>query len=444
MFTVSLSATGSQAVSVNFATADGTATASADYTSTHGVLVFAPGETNKAVTVMVSGDTLDENDETFTVSLSNATNATIASAQAGGTIIDDDPPPSLSVSDGSVTEGNSGTVDLVLAVALSSPSGKAISVDFATSNGTATAGADYISTNGTLTFTAGETNKMITVIVSRDLEDETNEVFTVVLTAPVNAAVASGIGTGLITDDDDVIEPELADFGDAPEGTLEPNYPTTFARNGARHAIVPAGPRLGRLIDADPGTLQNHTATADDDAGDEDEDGISFPDRVMVGSPAQIVAVAAAAAKLDAWLDFNRDGDWDDPGEQILVSVNVAAGTNNVPFVVLPTAEQGISFARFRISTAGGLSDTGLASDGEVEDYRVALEGPLISLTPTSVTSLRLSWTADAPGYILLRTDSLSPPNWQPASGVNQVGNNHVLMVNTSTGSGYFKLEKAP
>ena len=90
-FTVSLSASSSQQVTVNFATADDTAIQPGDYTSSSGTLTFASGETTKSITVSVNGDTADEADERFFVNLSGATNATISDGQGVGTITDDDP-----------------------------------------------------------------------------------------------------------------------------------------------------------------------------------------------------------------------------------------------------------------------------------------------------------------------------------------------------------------
>ncbi|HSU55216.1 MAG TPA: M36 family metallopeptidase, partial [Candidatus Dormibacteraeota bacterium] len=96
-FTVSLSVTAPLPVSVNYATADGTALAGADYVSTNGTLTFAPGQTNKTIVVAVKGDTTGEPDETFFVNLSGATNATLADAQGLGTILNDDVPPAAYV-----------------------------------------------------------------------------------------------------------------------------------------------------------------------------------------------------------------------------------------------------------------------------------------------------------------------------------------------------------
>jgi hypothetical protein len=202
VFTVTLSAASGRVVSVTYATADGTASAGADYNSASGTLTFAPGALTQFLTVTVLGDTLDEPDETFTVNLSNAVNAAIADGQGVGTILDDDPEPTLSISDASVTEGNAGPVSAVFTVTLSAASGRVVSVTYATADGTASAGTDYISTGGTLTFAPGETTRTLTVTVNGDTLDEPNETFTVNLSNAVNAAIADGQGVGTIRDDD--------------------------------------------------------------------------------------------------------------------------------------------------------------------------------------------------------------------------------------------------
>ena len=107
-FTVSLPNADSHSVTVNYATADGTASAGSDYVATSGTLTFAPGQTSQTITVFVNGDRMDEPDETFLVKLSNPTNAAIGRSQGTGTIVNDDPHPGISIADASVTEGNSG------------------------------------------------------------------------------------------------------------------------------------------------------------------------------------------------------------------------------------------------------------------------------------------------------------------------------------------------
>ena len=181
-FTVTLSGISPDTVTVDYATADGTAVAPGDYSAAGGTLTFLPGETTQTVTVDVNGDALDEEDETYTVELSNATNATIEDGTGLGTITDDDPPVALSVDDVSVTEGNFGPVNATFTVGLSLASGRTVTVDFATANGTAMAPVDYLAATGTLTFAAGQTTKQVTVLVNGDLLDEANETYFINLT----------------------------------------------------------------------------------------------------------------------------------------------------------------------------------------------------------------------------------------------------------------------
>ncbi|HEX8738222.1 MAG TPA: Calx-beta domain-containing protein, partial [Pyrinomonadaceae bacterium] len=206
VFTVTLSAPSAQAVAVDYATIDGTATAPGDYAPIPPTtVVFAPGETTKQVTVSVVGDAVVEPNETFFVNLANAVNATIADNQGQGTIVNDDVQPGqLSINDVRVTEGNSGTTTATFTVTLvSGGSPNPTTVNYATANGTATAGSDYVATSGTLTFAPGETTKTITVTINGDTLKEANEFFFVNLSTPSsNAVIADGQGVGIIIDDD--------------------------------------------------------------------------------------------------------------------------------------------------------------------------------------------------------------------------------------------------
>ncbi len=204
-FTVSLSPASGQIVTVNYATANGTATAGSDYqgigTTT---LTFNPGVTSQPVNLLVNGDTLDEDNETFFVNLSGAANATIADNQGVGTINDDDPLPNLAISDVTQVEGNSGTTNFGFTVSLSPASGRTVSVNYTTANGTATAGGDYQAAANALTFNPGETNKPVTVVVIGDTLNEADETFFVNLTNPTNATITDNQGVGTITNDDPV------------------------------------------------------------------------------------------------------------------------------------------------------------------------------------------------------------------------------------------------
>jgi Tol biopolymer transport system component len=206
MFTVSLSAPASTDVSVDYTTADGTATAPGDYHVTHGTLVIPHGSISGTITVPVVGDTLVERDETFTVSLANPAGATIATATGTGTILNDDAEvaqPSLSIADVSgVPEGNSGTSGAMFTVSLSAPANTDVSVDYATADGTATAPGDYLETHGTLAVPIGSTSGTIAVQVVGDTVVEPDETFTVILSNPANATLARAQATGTILNDD--------------------------------------------------------------------------------------------------------------------------------------------------------------------------------------------------------------------------------------------------
>src|SRR5438128_1256628 len=202
---VSLSTASGKTVTVTYAVTGGTATGGGvDYTLAAGTLTFAPGVTSQNISIAVVNDTLDEDDETIQVALSSPTNSTLgATTTHTYTILDDDPPPSLSINNVTVTEGNSGTTNANFTVTLSAASGRTVTVNYATADGTATAPADYAAIpTTTLTFNPGQTTKTITVPVNGDIVDESDEAFTVNLFNPTNATLSSATGTGTIIDDD--------------------------------------------------------------------------------------------------------------------------------------------------------------------------------------------------------------------------------------------------
>lgn len=201
-FTVSLSNPSSQTVTVNYATADGTATAGSDYSSLGGTLTFDPNQTSKPFSVTVNGDTTFETNETFNVNLSGETNASIGDNQGVGTISNDDAQPTISITDVSLTEGNAGTSVAGFTVSLSNPSSQAITVNYATTDTTTTAGSDYVTASGTLTFDPSQTSKPVSVTINGDTTFEPNEAFNVNLSGATNATIADAQGAGSITNDD--------------------------------------------------------------------------------------------------------------------------------------------------------------------------------------------------------------------------------------------------
>lgn len=203
VFTVSLDVASGDQVTVDYATSDGTALAPGDYQSAGGTITIPPGEMSATVTVQVNGDVLDEADETYAVTLSNPVNATIADGSGVGTIIDDDPPPSLSINDVAIPEGNNGNRQATFTVALSSMSGQTVTVEYATADGTATtADLDYLARSGTLTFEAGQTSRNVNVPIRGDIQVEPDETYFVNLSNPTNAVIADDQGLGTIINDD--------------------------------------------------------------------------------------------------------------------------------------------------------------------------------------------------------------------------------------------------
>jgi hypothetical protein len=152
--------------------------------------------------VPVNSDTVDELDETFRILLTSPLNATLNQTFGVGTVLDDDPPPTVSINDVTLGEGDSGTRNASFTVSLSVRSGKTVTLSYATADNTATGGSDYVGTFGTLQFASGETTKTILVPVKSDTAIEANETFFVNLTNIVNATGARSQGLGIIIDDD--------------------------------------------------------------------------------------------------------------------------------------------------------------------------------------------------------------------------------------------------
>jgi aryl-phospho-beta-D-glucosidase BglC (GH1 family) len=205
-FTVRLSAASTSSVTVNYATANGTATAGSDYTAASGSLTFAPRVTERTVTVTILGDTAYESDETFLLNLSNASGATIGRTQATGVIRNDDaqpaPLPTLSISDVSVAEGNSGTSPAVFEIVLSAASTSTVTLNFEAVGDSATAGIDFTAASGSVSFAPGVTRRTITINVTGDTTVEPNEVFKIMLSGAVNAVLQRSTGLGTILNDD--------------------------------------------------------------------------------------------------------------------------------------------------------------------------------------------------------------------------------------------------
>ena len=211
-FVVTLDPSATETVTVDYATADGTATAGSDYTATSGTLTFQPGETSKTVSVPITDDAVDDGGETLTLTLSSASGADLGDAEATGTIRNTETDPSgLSVADVEATEEEDAALDFV--VTLDPSATETVTVDYATADGTATAGSDYTATSGTLTFQPGDTEKTVSVAITDDAVDDGGETLTLTLSSASGADLDDAEATGTIQNTE---TPLTASFEDVP------------------------------------------------------------------------------------------------------------------------------------------------------------------------------------------------------------------------------------
>ena len=207
VFTVSLNQpAGPSGVTVNYSTSNNSATQPSDYLTETGSVTFAPGDTSKPISITINGDFTNEADENFFVNLSALTGADFASGgnQGSGLILNDDT-RQLNIDDPSITEGDLGTKELVFTVSLNQPAGPSgVTVNYSTSNNSATQPSDYLTETGSVTFAPGDTSKPISITINGDFTNEADENFFVNLSALTGADFASGgnQGSGLILNDD--------------------------------------------------------------------------------------------------------------------------------------------------------------------------------------------------------------------------------------------------
>ncbi len=201
VFSVNLSSASQQQLVVSYATANGTATtADNDYIAQSGTLTFAPGQTTNLITVPVVGDLNIEPSETFSVNLAVVSGGVGAfQSSATGTIINDDSPPSITISDTTVVGGSAGSINAVFTVSISSAVNQTVTVSFATQDNTAVAPGDYLNQSGILTFVPnGPVFQTVTVPVFGSPLPQTDETFFVNLSsvsAGAEIGDAQAVGT---------------------------------------------------------------------------------------------------------------------------------------------------------------------------------------------------------------------------------------------------------
>jgi uncharacterized repeat protein (TIGR01451 family) len=242
-------------------------------------------------------------------------------------------------------------------VSFAAPSGWTTNTPPVGSSGTVTANRPTLAANAPAsTFT-------LVVAVSNALADGTIISNTANLTSPTDPTPNTATTTTTVR------VPQ--DFGDAP---------ASYDAAGAARHITSTSLRMGANVDAESAPQNGISATGDDNLNIDDEDGVTVPGTVLINRDAAVVVNASGAGRLDAWIDFNRNGIFE-ASDRIATSILLVAGPNTIPFAVPADASEGPSFARFRFSSAGGLGPNGPASDGEVEDYAVGID----SVDPGSI-----------------------------------------------------------
>ena len=334
-FTVSLSEASTETVTVDYATADDSAIAGQDYIATNGTLTFEPGVREQTLIVQITGDTEVEEDENFSVNLSNASGATISENQGTATITNDDfaPEPTLSIDDISLAEGNDGNTNFTFTVSLSEASDETITVDYATEDDSAIAGQDYIANNGTLTFEPGETEQTISVLVEGDINFEADETFSVRLSnSSENAEIEDSEGIGTINNDDQELETiELFRF----RNTTFSTGTYIFVGEAERDAIL-ANPDFNQTFELDgvnPDGSVNPAFTASTQPGDDLEgffrlSSLDNPGTFLfVGQGEYDAIFAEGSDQRDRWEPQGFDADGNDIPEFYLYGVGAGLGT---------------------------------------------------------------------------------------------------------------------
>jgi Calx-beta domain len=220
LFNVRLTNPASVPVTVQFRTADGTAIGSEplnfgrDFRDREGTLEFPAGDNaTRQIRVKVLGDTKHEGNETLLVNLSNPVNARLGDSQAVGTIVENDPIPTLSIEDEVVTEGDAETKLVVLTVSLSNLSSSDVQFVASTANDSALAGVDYVELPPTTkTIQSGSVQTTVAVTINGDNVFGLDKQLFVIIDNPTNAVLGDSVGTLTIDEDDPFVFPDLEDL----------------------------------------------------------------------------------------------------------------------------------------------------------------------------------------------------------------------------------------
>jgi CSLREA domain-containing protein len=264
IFGVRLSAISGQTVRVNAIPTNGSAKAPDDFALGEIVVEIPPGQLEQTFVVPIQSDALNETDELFYVILSSPVNATIARGRGICTILDDDAAPTISIDDISIKEYNSGQATAALRLRLSAPSGQVVRVSYATANGTATAGSDYVAVAPTsVAFNTGSLYAYARVLINGDLLNETNETFLVNLSNPTNATIADAQGVGTILNDDSAPALSINDVSitEGSAGTKQLTFTVTLTKASGQTVTVKYATADGTAQAASDYAAKNGTLT---------------------------------------------------------------------------------------------------------------------------------------------------------------------------------------
>ena len=415
-----------------------------------GTVSFADGETSKTIVLDVQGDTAIEPTETFTVTLSAPTGgAVLGDASAVGTITNDDSPPAVTISNAAIVEGASGVSYLVFTVTLAFPPTGPVTMDYATSNGTATAGSDYLAVSGQISFAAGDTVRTISVPIVGDTVPEGNETFTVNLSNLSGASPGVTSATGTITNDDGPLYFALASGSFGEDWTNTGRITTNDNWSGIPHIVGYLGDiDSGSTTGVDPRTrtapdlgavdviAQASTATTDGGVGEFE---LANPTIGLQGSGTadapSIVLFMDSSGRSDVRLTATLrdiDGTADNAVQQVNVQyrtdpngawINVPGGyfadvttggsdtQTTLLDVVLPAGANNAATLQIRIMTTNaagsdewvGIDDIVVSSSQSAPSYSIAdsaaFEGTGAAPTPISFTVTR-SGDASAAGTV--------------------------------------------
>ncbi len=392
-FTVTRSESSAAAASVDFATADGSASSASDFTPKSGTLTFAAGETTQTVTVAVTGDTTVEPDETFTLNLANPSGATIADGQGTGTITNDDAaagsPGTIQFSEPTFSQGESGPTATITVTRTAGSTG-AVSATYTTSNGTATAGSDYQASSGTVSFADGDTaDKTFTVPITQDSVDEADETVNLTLSGPTGGASLGSPSRATLTIVDD----------DAP------NEPITAACGGTLSTVE--GTAVSREVTAsDPdGTVDDIAITVDPPQATISRTAFTPEQEGAGAQPARATVTVGASTPKGTYTVTARASNTDDPEQERTCSFTVVVEPlRTIGEVQGPIADTDDGFTKR--SPFAPASGSGSSTD------QVVVQGVIYEKTRSR------SGSSDLRGFFIQNTAATDDDNANTSDGI--------------------------